>query len=1258
MTIDDDSPVASDYAGLTYSEGSGAHDLGNAVSLLGINAGEDDLQSITFTSGDKGGSLAIDGSGNLIYTSPVSVTSSTVVTETFSYTVTDNDGDAVTKQVTFGVSDSGITNVSATNELVDEDDIAAAPLGNPNGPGDDAPVSSGHISYTLGQDALQSITLSVVSTGLTTLGGVPVSTSWDAVTNTLTGFGANEADVVFTITLKNITATGADYDVVLYQPVEHPLTNDPGTEATETAFEDNLGFTVDVSVKDADNSEGTTSFTVTIDDDSPVFTSAQAGEVDNVADEVFHGTLNFSVGADQPVPDGSLSLIGNEAPEDLSVGGLPVSYHVDPNAPNVLIAYTGDNPNDVDSQVFTLVLNESGSYDFTLLKAIDNSTLVEIGSSTSFGAGPTGFQVLQDAGATQQLAVLSGWNWTGTPAQLQTWLENGVLDPALTTQNSVNGSTAGWGIGNNNLEGTEIFRIDFDDFDPYDSLVTDPGFNGPPVNFTTVNLINFADADQIAYVIHYTDGSFASSSGTVLALSGGDNIMTLGEAGKFIDYIEFMAISGNGKFDVVNVSTVTPGDDIDLGFDFTVSDADGDTVSGSLDVTVNGYEVTPDPVLIVGSTAGDDQDSIAGYTVGEGPGVITGDDAGDILVGDPGGTRIILEPGANYNISLIVDSSGSMTALSGTDGLSRMDLAKEALKHLVEQLADHDGTVNLQLVDFDSGLTVNLNWADINNLDLANIDEAIDNMVALGGTNYEAAFNASADWFNSLSNGFQNKAYFLTDGDPTYYLDGNGDIQGPGGTTNYDVMSNSLEAFVALSSVSSVHGIGIGNGVNEGYLKFFDNTASDGRATVPLTDVVVSSTVLADFNSSTGLNAVSGWTQSGDATGSLAVGSAPGNSFLVVTDSTAGASGAVTATSASFAVNATVDGSARLSFSYQTDQYGNSDSFVWALEKNVGSGWTEVVGREEAEHRFGWQGVEIDGLENGMYRLVFTVLNGQGGEDLVRVDNIVVDYMETAPIGQPEIVNTAAELEAALQGSSSSTDVVDAGDDVIVGHDGNDLIFGDSVNTDALPSTTPDGTGWGVVDSWDRQEVVDYIHANHAALAAESGRDGGHDLIYAGLGDDTVYGQEGNDVMYGGLGDDSLNGGSGEDFLVGGPGADTMAGGAGSDTFAYLGGDLDGSVDQITDFQLGDGGDKIDVSNVLEGYTPGNEDAYFKFDNITIDTVNNTASVDLSIDVNGTTGGANWTPVAHVEIQNFTGTSDQDVVQNMLDHNIVKPEMP
>ncbi|TFF73896.1 retention module-containing protein, partial [Aeromonas taiwanensis] len=44
FSFDDDAPVASNYTGANFAEGSGAHNIGSATTVLGISAGEDGLQ--------------------------------------------------------------------------------------------------------------------------------------------------------------------------------------------------------------------------------------------------------------------------------------------------------------------------------------------------------------------------------------------------------------------------------------------------------------------------------------------------------------------------------------------------------------------------------------------------------------------------------------------------------------------------------------------------------------------------------------------------------------------------------------------------------------------------------------------------------------------------------------------------------------------------------------------------------------------------------------------------------------------------------------------------------------------------------------------------------------------------------------------------------------------------------------------------------------------------------------------------------------
>ncbi|WP_227368029.1 retention module-containing protein [Halomonas sp. M20] len=203
----------------------------------------------------------------------------------------------------------------------------------------------------------------------------------------------------------------------------------------------------------------------------------------------------------------------------------------------------------------------------------------------------------------------------------------------------------------------------------------------------------------------------------------------------------------------------------------------------------------------------------------------------DVYVGDKGGKITLIDPAMNYNISLIVDVSGSMQQVSGTVGLSRMALTKQALQSLVGQLEEHEGTVNVQLVAFSSrGSTkVSIKGVDTTNID--RLEKAIDKLSAGGGTNYQAAFEKAVSWFNdqnkkgaSQQGDFQNLAYFLTDGDPTYYFDSKGKVVGPGGNTNFEVMNASMNAFEALSAISQVNAIGIGANITEKYLQFFDNS--------------------------------------------------------------------------------------------------------------------------------------------------------------------------------------------------------------------------------------------------------------------------------------------------------------------------------------------------------------------------------------------------------------------------------------------------
>ncbi|RPE73134.1 hypothetical protein EDC62_0845 [Tibeticola sediminis] len=80
----------------------------------------------------------------------------------------------------------------------------------------------------------------------------------------------------------------------------------------------------------------------------------------------------------------------------------------------------------------------------------------------------------------------------------------------------------------------------------------------------------------------------------------------------------------------------------------------------------------------------------------------------------------------------------------------------------------------------------------------------------------------------------------------------------------------------------------------------------------------------------------------------------------------------------------------------------------------------------------------------------------------------------------------------------------------------------------------------------------------------------------------TIVTGAGNDTITGGAGDDTINAGNGTNSITGGSGKDIMTGGTGVDTYVYTAAtDSQGTkVDVITNFQVGAGGDVIDVSAI------------------------------------------------------------------------------
>ncbi|MEN5067753.1 VCBS domain-containing protein [Achromobacter aegrifaciens] len=525
----------------------------------------------------------------------------------------------------------------------------------------------------------------------------------------------------------------------------------------------------------------------------------------------------------------------------------------------------------------------------------------------------------------------------------------------------------------------------------------------------------------------------------------------------------------------------TPGaDKQDSSFNFQVKDNGGTANGGNDTSTEHKFVISADHLV----THGND-DSGSG---GKPP--LNGGSGDDVILADQGGYVTNVTPGTNYNIALVVDRSGSMSAQSGS-GVNRMQLVKDALVKLAADLEHHDGVVNVSLIGFATHAQDPITFNNLTQANLSKLIEAINKLtIASGdtaGTNYEAAFDATVKWFadqgKATPNGvkFENLTFFLTDGNPTQYYNNSGSVKGPGNDTDYNTMKESVDAFKALSGASKVHGIGIGTGIDSNILRFFDNTdsAGDGQISFPTR-----------------------WN-------------------------------------------------------------------IWGTPIE----WTAVSGKT----------------------------------------------------GSIDIVNTANDLAAALKGGSSTSNPAEVGHDTVYGGDGNDIIFGDAINTDHLawtgnPAGSHNGGGLDSLKDYltavdgvapTNERIYEFIKQNPGQFDAAGDTRGGNDELHGGKGDDIIYGQGGNDVLwgddgndklYGGTGNDELHGGAGNDILVGGKGNDTMWGDGGSDTFKWQLGDqgttAQPAIDTIKDFSKAsvvDGGDVLDLKDLLVGEKDGNLSQYLNF---------------------------------------------------------------
>ncbi len=462
-------------------------------------------------------------------------------------------------------------------------------------------TTSGTLNFSAGADGVKSIAI----TGLSVINSKGVSNgdlyvlyvdnsgvahaekvtfAWNGTTNSyvgtsahFSGSGGQAAAVVVTV-----DQTGA-YSISINAPLADPFNTSANTVVAGSKYEDNLTLNFTYQVMDGDNDTSSNTLSVTINDDSPTLgTASSAISVTGIGTPVT-GILDFHAGADGA---GHASLAGNNAPENLVSGGQAVHYWVSDDGAT-LIAYTGNGlnadgtPKDGATLVFKLeIANNEQGYTFTEYKAFGTST-----TTTTTTA-----ETLTDLDHANKKA--ESVNITTDNGTIVAVVSGGHVDSkGHVVSQLVNSSNQGFGLESNNIGAGDYLEFNF-----HQTVDSQP-------DPTSVTFSFFKDA-TVQYVVHYSDGTTASGSATVIAANG----LTITAPGHatILD-VEFSNIDDKTKIDLSSVTigttttTTTTSSTTDLSFTANLTDGDGDAVTA----TINVHAVTNSaPTITVTPTGG------------------------------------------------------------------------------------------------------------------------------------------------------------------------------------------------------------------------------------------------------------------------------------------------------------------------------------------------------------------------------------------------------------------------------------------------------------------------------------------------------------------------------------------------------------------------------------------------------------------------------------------------------------------------------
>ncbi|QEL24126.1 type I secretion C-terminal target domain-containing protein [Bosea sp. F3-2] len=665
VTVSDDVPLAVAGAPLTVSETDGPTSGTNLLANDVRGADGAKLTAVDFGLGNGFETIAVGGAttitnANGTYTfqadgtwtfDPVVNSSTSNTTGSFTYRITDGDGD--TSTATQVVTIANVNNVPTGGTVaatVDDEGLAHGIAG---GAGD-AATHSASFSGTLtgsGGDGALSFSFTNLNGTTATIGQETVTYGWNSASNVLTATitistdSTRENSALFTVAVT--PATGA-YTLTLLDNVLHA----PGNNAENGDI--TLALHYSVGDSDGDTSAGDTgtgTLNVTFNDDSPVDFTAQSMTIENGANAVGSGALNFyeSIGADggnvvfSGGTDGATTLMSGGTA--VTSGGKAIylyGYGTDTLTGKIDLDGNGIK----ETTVFSVKLSPNATseandvYTTQFFRAIDDGSGASI-TPTNFGkTSAENFKVIEGTGdldvlisgqntVTGALAVVKGNNSNST-ISISSGNGSMIADTDLLRFDFANNVTLS-GSGNNLAINSPIAHHDVNGF----TTTIENGGGASTIRVVAFNADNdtvlWGDAgdapDTITQIYKngvLLTGLTPSGSGYAVQVTNGDQISVFTADG--YNRIEFSKDSG-ADFTVSGVGylNLNTGHDVPMSFNVTATDADGDTSLGTISVTTTPLKATIN---------GDASDNL--LVAGIGGETLNGHDGNDTLIGGVG----------------------------------------------------------------------------------------------------------------------------------------------------------------------------------------------------------------------------------------------------------------------------------------------------------------------------------------------------------------------------------------------------------------------------------------------------------------------------------------------------------------------------------------------------------------------------------------------------------------------------------------------